>query len=39
MHPTLPRLLAEKLIEALDTVKDVDRKLIIIYNDKVEIIE
>ena len=39
VHPTLPKLLAEKLIEALDTVKDMSRKLIIIHNDKVEIIE
>jgi len=38
VHPTLPRLLAEKLIEALDIVKNIDKKLIIIYNDKVEVI-
>ncbi len=39
VHPTLPRLLEKKLIEALDTVKDVDKKLIIVYNDKIEVIE
>jgi len=39
VHPTLPRLLAEKLIEALDAIKNIDEKLIIIYNDRIEIIE
>ncbi len=38
IHPALPNLLAEKLIEALDTVKGMDGKLVIIYNDKVKII-
>jgi len=39
VHPTIPRLLAEKLIEALDAIKNIDEKLIIIYNDRIEIIE
>jgi len=39
VHPAIPRLLSEKLLEALDRLKDIERKLIIIYNDKIEIIE
>ena len=39
VHPALPNLSAEKLLETLDRVEDIEGKLIIIYNDKVEIIE
>jgi predicted nuclease of predicted toxin-antitoxin system len=38
VHPALPKLLAEKLLETLDKVKNIERKLIIVYNDRVEII-
>ncbi|MEB3859795.1 MAG: DUF5615 family PIN-like protein [Desulfurococcales archaeon] len=38
VHPTLPKLLAEKLLEALDKVKNIERKLVIVYNDRVEVI-
>ena len=39
VHPAIPRLLLEKLLEALDRVKDIKGKQIIIYNDRIEIIE
>ena len=39
VHPAIPRLLAEKLLEALSRLEDVRGKLIIIYNDRVEVIE
>ncbi len=39
VHPTIPRLLSEKLLEALDRLKDIKGKLIIIYNDRVETIK
>jgi len=38
VHPTLPKLLAEKLLEALDKVKNIERRLVIVYNDRVEVI-
>ena len=39
VHPAIPRLLSEKLLEALNRLKDIERKLIIIYNDRIEVIE
>ena len=39
IHPTIPRLLAEKLLKALNTLEDISGKLIIIHNNKIEIIE
>jgi hypothetical protein len=38
VHPTLPKLLAEKLLETLDKVKNIEKKLIIVYDDRIEII-
>ena len=39
IHSTIPRLLAEKLLKALNTLEDISGKLIIIHNNKIEIIE
>ena len=39
VHPTIPRLLSEKLLEALNRLENIIGKLIIINNYKVEIIE
>ncbi len=39
IHPALPGLTAERLIETLNRLgKDIEGKLVIIYNDNVEII-
>ncbi len=39
VHPAIPRLLLEKLLEALERLEDIKGKLVIVYNDKIEIIE
>ena len=39
VHPVIPRLLSEKLLEALDRVNNIKGKLIIVYNDRIEVIE
>ncbi len=39
VHPVIPRLLLEKLLEALDRVNNIKGKLIIVYNVRIEVIE
>ena len=38
IHPSLPKPMAERLIYALEIIKQLNGKILIIYNDKIEII-
>ena len=38
IHPSLPRIMAERLEFVLDNVKELSGKITIVYNDRIEII-
>ena len=38
IHPSLPRVIAERLIFVLENVKELSERITIVYNDRVEII-
>ena len=38
IHPSLPRVMAERLAFMLENVKELGGKIIIVYNDRIEII-
>ena len=38
IHPSLPRLMVERLIYVLERIKELNGKITVVYNDKIEII-
>ena len=38
VHPSLPKLMAERLTYVLERVKELNGKITIVYNDRIEII-
>ncbi len=38
IHPSLPRMMAERLVFLLKNIKEANGKIIIVYNDRIEII-
>ena len=38
IHPSLPRVMAERLAFVLDNVKELGGRITIVYNDRIEII-
>ncbi len=38
IHPPLPSILSERLVRALELLEDINGEIIVIYNDRIEII-
>ncbi len=38
IHPSLPRVMAERLVFLLENIKELKGRIILIYNDKIEIV-